>query len=48
MTPKKYPPNLHFSEKLKNIEIENFEPQNDPSLHMYENIEVPPPTPWGC
>ena len=40
--PKKY----SFLKTLKNIEIQNLEPQKiDPSLRMYENIRVPP---WGC
>ena len=29
--------------KKINIEIQNFEPKNGPSLRMYENISVPPP-----
>ena len=46
MTPKKYPQNIHthiFLKTPKNIEIQN----NDPSLHIYENIRVglPPPPP---
>ena len=51
MTPKTYPQNIHtptqihFTEKPKNIEIQNFEPpKNGPSLRMYENIRVPPPS----
>ena len=48
MTPKKYPLNLHapknihFSENPQNIEIQNFEPKNGPSIRMYENIRVLP------
>ena len=56
--PNKYPQNLHtlkniyFSEKQKNIEVQNFHPppppkkkkkkKRDPSLRIYENIRVPP------
>ena len=47
--PKKYPQNLHtppkksiFLKTQKNIEIQNFEPKNGPSLRMCENIRVPP------
>ena len=32
-----------FLKTPKNIEIQNFEPKNDPSLRMYENVRVPPP-----
>ena len=28
-----------------NMEIQNFQKKNDPSLGMYENIRVPPPPP---
>ena len=53
MTTKKYPQNLHtqnffiFLKTPKNIEIQNFDPKNDPSLRMYENIRIPPPPPPG-
>ena len=50
MTPKKYPhkKKFHFSENPKNIEIQNVEPKNDPSLRMYEHIRVSPfRSPWG-
>ena len=36
-----------FLKTKNNIEIQNFEPKNiDLSLRMYENIRIPPPTPW--
>ena len=40
MTTKKYPENLHtqkiliFLKPPENIEIQNYEPQKDPSLHI--------------
>ena len=33
--------NNHFSEKIQNIEIQNFEPKNGPRLRIYETIRVP-------
>ena len=48
MTPKNIlQVNIQFPDDPITIEIQNFEPpKNDPSLHMYENIRVPP-SPWG-
>ena len=52
MNPRKYPQNLHtpknihFYDTPKNIEVQNFVLQKRPSLYMYENIRVPPPS--GC
>ena len=48
MTPKNIhkifiPQNIFiFLKTPKYIEIQNFDPKNGPSLHMYENIRVPP------
>ena len=33
---------IHFSENLRDIEIQSFDPQKCPSLRMYEIIRVPP------
>ena len=47
-TPKKYPQNLHTPKNIyflkipKNIEIQNFELKNNPSLRIYKNVRVPP------
>ena len=47
--PKKYPQNIQttkifiFLKNPKNIEIQNFEKKNGPSLRMYENTRVIPP-----
>ena len=51
--PQKYPQTLHTQKKFiflktpKNIEIQNFDPKNGPSLRMCESIRVPPPPPLG-
>ena len=34
--------NFIFLKTPKNIAIQIFEPKNDPSIRMYENIRVPP------
>ena len=36
---------IFFLKTTKNVEIQNFEPKNDPSLRMYEYQSPPPPPP---
>ena len=45
-TKSSYPKNIHFSENpLKNIEIQNFEPQKKPLAYVCKKINRSTPTP---
>ena len=51
MAPNKYPPKVFFSEKPKNIEIQNFDPPPPPRkrpepTYMWKYQSTPPPL-WG-